>query len=51
MCNHEEDFCGIAKYKHKRTKTEIVMEVGIILIIALCIITASLMLINPHYFN
>lgn len=22
MCNNEEDFCGVAKYKHKYTKVD-----------------------------
>lgn len=51
MCNCEEDFCGVAKYKHKRRKIELVIEYGVVFTIALCIITASVLLINPHYFN
>jgi hypothetical protein len=51
MCNCEEDFTGVAKYKHKRTFVETIIEYSLAVILILAVLTISIALINPHYFG
>lgn len=40
MCNYEEDFCGVAKYKHQYT----LMDKIILGVIFLCLFTAIVLI-------
>jgi hypothetical protein len=51
MCNCEEDFSGVAKYKPKKCLTEKIIEYSLAVILILTILTISIALINPHYFG
>jgi hypothetical protein len=51
MCNCEEDFSGVAKYKSKKCLTEKIIEYSLAVILILAILTISIALINPHYFG
>lgn len=51
MCNNEEDFCGIAKYKHKYSLVDKIMLGLIFALLSIGTLALLLNLFNPHYFS
>lgn len=44
MCNNEEDFCGVAKYKYKYTNMDKIILGIIISTMSICLVYAAIAL-------